>query len=124
MAEALLRHQAEDWVAVFSAGSHPKPVHAHAVAVMAEHGIDISQAYPKHLDEFGSDRLDYVITLCDRVREVCPQFPGHPEPVHWSIPDPASEPEGYPAFARCADELARRIGFLMHRITTASRTEN
>ena len=36
-------------------------------------------------------RFDVVITLCDRVREVCPEFPSHPDLVHWSIPDPALE---------------------------------
>ena len=43
-----------------------------------------------------------VITLCDRVREVCPEFPGHPGCIHWSIPDPAasggSDDQAYPAF--------------------------
>jgi protein-tyrosine-phosphatase len=123
MAEALLRHRAGDRVRVVSAGSHPKPVHAHAVAAMAEHGIDIGRARPKHLDTLRGNRFDYVVTLCDRVREVCPEFPGHPEPVHWSIPDPAGEPDGYPAFVRCAGDLATRIGFLLHRINPP-RTES
>lgn len=123
MAEALLRHVAGDAVEVYSAGSHPKPVHPDAVAVMADHGIDISQASAKHLDEFTGRRFDYVITLCDRVREVCPEFPGCPEPVHWSIRDPAGEPDGYPAFQRTAAELTVRIRFLLHRITPPSTTE-
>ena len=38
-----------------------------------------------------SERFDVVITLCDRVREVCPDFPSPPELVHWSMPDPARE---------------------------------
>jgi hypothetical protein len=57
-----------------------------------------------------------VITLCDRVREVCPEFSGHPEPTHWSIPDPAREPDGRPAFERLVAELDDRIGYLLHRI--------
>ena len=57
-----------------------------------------------------------VISLCDRVREVCPEFPGAPERVHWSIPDPAREPDGLAAFERTADELSTRIGFLMQAI--------
>jgi ArsR family transcriptional regulator, arsenate/arsenite/antimonite-responsive transcriptional repressor / arsenate reductase (thioredoxin) len=118
MAEALLRQLAGDAAHVCSAGSHPKPVHEYAIAVMAEHGIDLTGARAKHLDRFIEQRFDYVITLCDRVREVCPDFPGHPEPVHWSIPDPAREPEGYPAFLRTAAELASRVRFLLHRIAT------
>jgi protein-tyrosine-phosphatase/DNA-binding transcriptional ArsR family regulator len=116
MAEALLRNMAGDTVQVSSAGSHPKPVHPHAVAEMAEHGIDLTAARAKHLDEFAGHRLDYVITLCDRVREVCPEFHGDPQPIHWSIPDPAGDPEGYPAFQRTAADLADRIRFLLHRV--------
>jgi protein-tyrosine-phosphatase/DNA-binding transcriptional ArsR family regulator len=114
MAEALLRHRAGDTVRAFSAGSHPKPVHPDAVAAMAERGIDLSAARPKHLRRFARHRFDYVITLCDKVREVCPEFPGQPDPVHWSIP----EPDRYPAFRTVAADLDDRIGFLLHRMAT------
>ena len=60
-----------------------------------------------------------MISLCDRVRELCPEFPGEPETIHWSIPDPAAEPgcdaETYPAFERTAAELQTRIRFLLHQ---------
>ncbi len=124
MAEALLRQVAGDAVHVFSAGSHPKRVHQHAVAAMAEHGVDLSAARAKHLDTFIGRRFDYVITLCDRIREVCPEFPGEPQAIHWSIPDPAQEPDGYPAFQRTAAELAGRIHFLLHRVLPVSMVED
>ena len=61
-----------------------------------------------------------MITLCDRVREVCPEFPGHPGYVHWSIPDPAasggSDEDTYPAFEQMAAELETRIGFWLAAI--------
>ena len=69
----------------------------------------------KHYSEFEDRRFDYVISLCDRVREVCPEFPGGPEAIHWSIPDPARD-GSLPAFERTADELATRIGFLIDAI--------
>ena len=106
---------------VFSAGSEPKPIHQHAASVMAARGIDLAGARPKHVDEFTGQRFDLVITLCDRVKEVCPEFPGHPRPVHWSIPDPAAGPGEPAAFEYVADDLARRIGFLLH--TLAHRSE-
>lgn len=123
MAEALLRHEAGDAVTACSAGSYPKPVHPHAVAVMAEQGIDLTAHRSTHLSEFIGRQFDYVITLCDRVREVCPEFPGHPEPAHWSIRDPAGQPDGYAAFQRTATELADRTRFLMFRIATAPTKE-
>ena len=103
-----------------SAGSHPKPLHANAVRVLAERGIDITGRRSKHLDEFTGWRFDYVVSLCDRVREVCPDFPGHPDLIHWSIPDPAGEGDDneqtYAAFERTADELATRVAFLLELI--------
>jgi protein-tyrosine-phosphatase len=112
MAEALLRHRTAGSIEACSAGSRPKPIHPHAVTAMAARGIDLSTARPKHLDEFTGERFDRVITLCDRVKEVCPEFPGHPRAVHWSVPEPAE----LPVFHRVADELAQRIEFLLHTI--------
>jgi len=57
-----------------------------------------------------------VITLCDRVREVCPEFPGHPSTTHWSLANPATgEPDAvsYPLFQATAAELETRIGYLL-----------
>ena len=112
IAEALLVHLSAGTIEAASAGSDPKPLHPSAVRVMAERGIDISANRTKHVDELVDHRFDVVITLCDRVREVCPEFPSHPQLVHWSIPDPA--PDGqYAAFARTTAELESRIRFLL-----------
>lgn len=115
--EALTEHQSSGTVAASSAGSHPKPLHPNAVRVMRECGVDLRGRRSKHLSEFATARFDYVISLCDRVREVCPEFPGAPETLHWSIPDPAregdSDDETYPAFQRTARELETRIRFLL-----------
>jgi ArsR family transcriptional regulator, arsenate/arsenite/antimonite-responsive transcriptional repressor / arsenate reductase (thioredoxin) len=120
IAEALLDALSGGTVEVASAGSHPKPVHPNAIRVMRERGIDISAKRSKHLEEFTRRGFDFVITLCDRVREVCPEFPGPPEAIHWSIPDPGLEGEtdreSYPAFERAAAELETRIHFLLSMI--------
>ena len=120
MAEALVEHLSEGAIDVFSAGSHPKPLHPNAARVMRERGIDIAGRRSKHLGEFTRQPFDYVISLCDRVREVCPEFPDRPDLVHWSIADPAREgdtdAQTYPAFERTATELATRIPFLLERI--------
>src|SRR5215831_1814824 len=83
MAEALLRHRTGGAIVARSAGSHPKPPHVNAVRVMAERGIDISGHRSKHLSQFIRDRFDRVITMCDKVREVCPDFKGQPTTAHW-----------------------------------------
>jgi ArsR family transcriptional regulator, arsenate/arsenite/antimonite-responsive transcriptional repressor / arsenate reductase (thioredoxin) len=119
IAEAVLQQLSGNTIEAFSAGSHPKPLHPNAVRVLRERGLGTDRR-PKHLRAFRRRRFDYVISLCDRVREVCPEFPGAPQTIHWSIPDPAAEPgsnaETYPAFARTAAELETRIRFLLHRI--------
>jgi ArsR family transcriptional regulator, arsenate/arsenite/antimonite-responsive transcriptional repressor / arsenate reductase (thioredoxin) len=115
IAEALCEQLSGGAVRASSAGSHPKPLHPIAVRVMRERGIDISGRRSKHFGEFADQRFDRVISLCDRVREVCPEFPGAPEPIHWSIPDPARE-DTLPAFERTADELCTRVGFLLRAI--------
>lgn len=90
MAEALARSLYGDRVSVQSAGSMATAVHEGAVAAMAERGIDISDARSKSLTEFLDQRFDYVITVCDDANETCPIFPGAPNRIHWSFPDPSS----------------------------------
>jgi protein-tyrosine-phosphatase len=124
IAEALLRELAGDAqraaVDVHSAGSHPKSVHPNAVRVMRDRGIDISSKESKPLSRFARRRFDYVVTLCDRVREVCPEFPGGPDRIHWSIADPAlqgdTDEESYPAFQRTAADIEDRVRFMLHVI--------
>jgi len=127
MAEALLEKHAGGAIRARSAGSHPKPLHPHAIRVMAQRGIDISGRTSKHLDRFRHTRFDRVITLCDRVREICPELPGGPAVVaHWSMPDPAADDgdggASYAAFKRTADELDSRIPFLIGELLHAERS--
>jgi protein-tyrosine-phosphatase len=124
IAEALLTHVAGDGVEAASAGSHPKDLHPNAFRVMREYRIDITGRRSKHLDEYTGRHFDYVITLCDKVREVCPEFPGDPEPIHWSIPDPAADGAGragYSAFRRVAADLHTRIAFFTRRIAAPTK---
>jgi ArsR family transcriptional regulator, arsenate/arsenite/antimonite-responsive transcriptional repressor / arsenate reductase (thioredoxin) len=125
MAEALCERLSQGAVCAMSAGSHPKPLHRSAVRVMRERGIDISARRSKPLSEFAGRRFDYVISLCDRVREICPEFPGAPGLIHWSIPDPArdagDDQQALPAFERTATELETRIGFLIEAIPQPGR---
>jgi DNA-binding transcriptional ArsR family regulator len=58
------------------------------------------------------------LTAPPAVAGVTPTFAGHPATAHWSIPDPAADPDGRPAFERVAAELTERIDFLLHTIAT------
>jgi protein-tyrosine-phosphatase/DNA-binding transcriptional ArsR family regulator len=120
LAEGLTRHLSGGAVSAVSAGSRPRQVHPNAIRVMREHGIDLSAARAKHLSMFTGQHFDYVITLCDKVREICPGFPGGPQLIHWSIADPArgggTDEETYPAFQAAATDIETRVRFLLRLI--------
>jgi protein-tyrosine-phosphatase/DNA-binding HxlR family transcriptional regulator len=129
IAEALVEHRSAGAIEARSAGSHPKPLHPNAVRVMAERGVDIAGRPTKSLTRFTRNRFDRVITLCDKVREVCPEFPGHPIAAHWSIADPAtgdSEKAAYARFVDVADEIESRVALLLAdlRTRTVERTHH
>ncbi len=118
MAEAFVRALSGGVVDAYSAGSHPKPLHRNALRVMKdEYGIDMSSQASKHLGVFADQCFDSVISLCDRVREVCPRFPGDPDAIHWSTRNPADagadDNASYPAIQQTAAELQIRVGFLL-----------
>jgi protein-tyrosine-phosphatase/DNA-binding transcriptional ArsR family regulator len=116
MAEALLRHRV-DGIEVTSAGSHPKPqLSPNTTQVLrADYGIDFEPRRPQSLDALAGRRFDYVITLCDKIREV-PRDHGSATTTHWSLPDPSAAADTdqatYPEFQRLARELDTRIAFL------------
>ena len=117
MAEALLQHLSDGTIVAESAGTSPRPLHANAIRAMERRGIDISARRSKHIDDLRPRRFDHVVTLCDLVREVCPEFPSHPNLVHWSLPNPVDprrpDEATYPDFERIAADLETRIGFLL-----------
>ncbi|MBZ0307190.1 MAG: ArsR family transcriptional regulator [Anaerolineae bacterium] len=116
MAEGLLRYFAKENALVASAGSEPASVHPLAVQVMAEMGIDISQQHSKSLDHYVKQSFDYVITVCDHVREICPTFPGEMTTIHWSFADPvlADDATRLTMFRATAAALANRIQYFMN----------
>jgi len=110
MAEGFLKSFNKEFI-VFSAGTHPeKEINSLAVAVMKEKGIDISKQYPKNAEIFVNDPFDYVITVCDNAKEVCPVFSGSVKNrIHISFEDPAlakgSEIERLEVYRKVRDEI-------------------
>jgi len=116
MAEGLMRHIAGGQIAVHSAGSHPTGLHPDAIRAMDALGIDIRGQQSKHLHEFDGQAFDYVITVCDRAREICPVFPGDGAQMHWGYVDPTKiddTSERHRAFDQIARQLSTRIEYFL-----------
>ena len=114
MAEGILRALAGDQFDVQSAGSKPAGyVHPLAVRVMQEIGVDISHHRSKHLDEFISQDVETVITVCGNADTVCPVFPGQINRLHLPFDDPAKadgdEDAQWAVFRRVRDEIRVRF---------------
>ena len=89
MAEAFLNALCGDNYQAESAGVTPTGINPYVVNVMAEVGIDLSTHRSKSIMEFQGKTFDYVVTVCNSAREVCPFFPGEKE-IHKSFPDPSA----------------------------------
>lgn len=114
MAEGFARHLSDGAIEAHSAGSNPATrVHPMTIEVMAEAGIPIANAAPKHLQQFLDQPWDFVITVCDNARDACPTFPGDTERIHWGFDDPAAaegtDEERRTVFRRVRDEIRQRI---------------
>jgi arsenate reductase len=89
MAEGLLRRHGGADFEVHSAGTHPKGLNDRTMRLLDEVGIEAPWARSKSVDEFLGQSFDYVITVCDQARQICPVFPGGGESLHWGYEDPA-----------------------------------
>ncbi len=112
LAEGILRAALGDQYQVASAGSKPAGyVHPLAIKAMAEIGIDISAHTSKHMNEFLSQDVETVITVCGNADQACPLFPGQLNRHHWGFDDPAhatgTEEEQLQVFRRVRDEIKR-----------------
>jgi arsenate reductase (thioredoxin) len=110
MAEGILRHDGGGAFDVASAGVKPSSVRPEAITVMREIGIDISGHRSKSADEYSGQEFDYVITVCDNAKEMCPVFPGKTIHLHQSFEDPPPATAGDEAtrlavFRRVRDEI-------------------
>ena len=109
MAHGWLLHLGGGHIEVRSAGTEPNGVHAVAIRVMAEVGIDISDHTSDSVDEYADEDFDLVLTVCDHARETCPVFPGAPRTLHRAFEDPdrpgMGEQELTDVFRRIRDEI-------------------
>jgi len=114
MAEGYLKSFDKE-LEVFSAGTKPaEEVNPNSVNVMKEVGIDISSQYPQDVNEFINKSFDYVITVCDNAKEVCPVFNGEvKKPLHIPFEDPAdatgTEEEVLAVYRKVRDEIRQQF---------------
>lgn len=89
IAEGLLRAMYGEQYEAFSAGTEVTRVNPYVAKSMAQIGIDLSTHRSKHLNEFLNESFDYVVTVCDNAKEVCPYFPNAVNRLHHSFSDPS-----------------------------------
>jgi arsenate reductase len=113
MAEGLLRKLDDQHFDVHSAGIEPRPLSPLAVTAMKEINVDIAGHRSKHLNEYMDTRFDYVITLCDKVKNGCMAFPRDSHVIHWQCIDPdttnTNNEQKIALFRQSRDELAKEI---------------
>lgn len=113
MAAALLDHHAAGRVHVRSAGSLPADtVHPNVAEVMAEIGLDLTQAFPKPLTDDVVAASDVVVSMgCG---DACPVYPGK-RYLDWAAEDPDGQP--LDVVRRIRDDLDARVRRLLAELT-------
>ena len=113
LAEGVLRHIGADRFEVSSAGvAAASAVEPMTLQVLETAGYDHDWAVAEPIDAYLGHSFDYVITLCDDARAVCPLFPGADQSIHWGYKDPsgvADETERLAAYNRVFTDLALRV---------------
>ena len=119
MADGLLSSFSNN-IKVYSAGTHPELVNPYAIKVMASIGIDISNNSSNHVSEYTHIDFDYVFTVCDNAKELCPIFPQAKEMIHYSFIDPAkatgTEQEKLNVYTEVRDQLKDYFMLFIQRV--------
>jgi len=112
MALGWFTHLAGHQTTAFSGGSEPvDSVNPLAVEAMAEVGIDIGAATPRHFTNENLAAVDVVVTMgCG---ESCPALPGT-RYEDWPLDDPAGR--SIEAVRRIRDEIETRVRDLIDRL--------
>ena len=111
MAEELLSTVDSTHFEVVSAGIERGDIHPRTMEVMREINVDLEGKATTGMEDVSSVGFDFVITLCNRSRTECPEFP-EAEVVHWQFPDPLASVEHTDQkrmFRSVRDQIAQRI---------------
>jgi protein-tyrosine-phosphatase len=111
IAEALLNGADRKHFEVSSAGIDAGETHPFTVEVMKEIGIDLAGRIAKATRDHLNFPFDFVITLSERAKAECPEFPGA-ERIHWQVDDPlvVLDPDKQKRlFRSLRDQIAQRV---------------
>ena len=125
MAEGLARELGKGLLEAWSAGLMAAGVHARAIAVMEEIGVDISSQRSKEIDQELLRKMDVVVTLCAAAEEACPRIPPEIKRLHWPIKDPVravgTEEEVLKEFRRARNEIREKVKDLVKTLGAEGR---
>ena len=118
IAEAILNSKGNGEFIAYSAGSCPaKDINPYALLAMQELGIDITNYKTKSVDNFLDEEFDFVITLCDKMRNQCPNISSDAIQAHWGLPDPkyfeGTDEEILKQYRRLKNDLITRVNILL-----------
>jgi len=95
----------------FSAGIERGEIHPLTVEVMKEIGVDLGGRAAKAARDLLNFHFDFVITLSERAKSECPEFP-NATLVHWRFDDPllVLDPDKQKRlFRSLRDQIAQRV---------------
>ena len=119
MAEGWVHKLRSDVIEAHSAGTETRKLDPFTIRAMLEDGVNMHTYKSKHVSTLEDIEFDYVITVCDHAREVCPVFPGKTKILHVGFEDPSvlaenarSEKEALNYYRRVRDEIRKFIATL------------
>lgn len=119
MAGAIASKLFPEEFAITCSGVETNEIPELAVSVLAEIGFPVTARYPLSLRAVSSIPFDVVVTLCEeeeREFNRCPEFPGSPALVHWSVPNPFKQmkfKDPVEIFRSIRDELYHKTSHLV-----------
>ncbi|MFC1477569.1 arsenate reductase ArsC [candidate division KSB1 bacterium] len=128
IAEGFFKHFCNNSIEVMSAGIQASYVHPLAIAVMQEKAIDLSQQTSTDIRDLLNIHFDYVITVCENAKKLCPQFSNNTVTEHWDIRDPSAVSGDNEAimrsFREVRDDIEKRVLTFLYQNNLIAKSES
>ncbi len=95
---------------IYSAGVETHGLNQNVISIMADDGIDITHHQSNHVGEYLDIDFDFIITVCDHAKEICPSIPSKNAKIfHHDFIDPlkieGTDEEKYNGFLKVRNEI-------------------